>query len=167
MLSDIEPPQNTNGVEAEPLPDVREGFHVQDAKTANWVIRRMVECRRYRESVEHWAAAEIKRAQREEAFFLGRFGAELEAWARQEIAKQRGRKSVKLPAGTVGFRTEPTRLQVKDEPALLAWCRVNLPKAVQTSERVLKRCVAEHLERTGECPHGAEIAGAAQRFLIK
>jgi hypothetical protein len=98
-----------------------EGFRVHDEASANWIIRKIIECRTYRDRVERWAAMEIKRAEREEPFFMTRFGGQLEAWARKQIAKQRGRKSVKLPAGTVGFRTEPTRLAVNDEPALLAF----------------------------------------------
>src|SRR5687768_10409667 len=86
-----------------------EGFSVNSDSTANWLVRKIAECRAYRERIERWAAMEIKRAEREEAFFMTRFGRQLETWARRQIAKQRGRKSVKLPAGTVGFRTEPTR----------------------------------------------------------
>jgi hypothetical protein len=144
-----------------------EGFSVHSDSTANWLIRKIVECRDYRERIERWAALEIKRADREEAFFMIRFGHQLETWARGQIAKQRGRKSIKLPAGTVGFRTEPTRLAVKDEPALLAWCKANLPGAIQTVRHVLKSSVKDHIGDTGEIPNGAEIAGGQQKFFIK
>ena len=96
-------------------------FIVCDAASAHWVIRKIVEARKYAERVETWAAAEVRRAQREEAFLLRRFGAELEAWARQEIQAQHdGRKSVCLPAGTDGFRIEQARLRVTEEAALAA-----------------------------------------------
>ena len=144
-----------------------EGFLVHDESTANWLIRKITECRSYRERVERWAAMEIKRAEREEAFFLTRFGGQLEAWTRRQIAKQRSRKSLRLPAGTVGFRTEPTRLAVTDEPALLAWCKVRLPSAVQVVERVLKSSIKNHVRSTGEVPSGAEVAGGEQKFYIK
>jgi hypothetical protein len=144
-----------------------EGFSVHDDSTANWLVRKIAECRAYRERIERWAALEMKRAEREEAFFMTRFGGQLETWARRQIAKQRGRKSIKLPAGTVGFRTEPTRLAVKDEPALLAWCKANLPDAIQTIQRVLKSSVKDHIGGTGEIPDGTEIAGGQQKFFIK
>jgi hypothetical protein len=67
----------------------------------------------------------------------------------------------------VGFRTEPTRLSVNDEPALLTWCRANLPQAIQTIQRLLKSCVKDHIDSTGEIPSGAEIAGGQQKFYIK
>jgi hypothetical protein len=144
-----------------------EGFSVRDESSANWLIRKIAECRAYRERVEDWAAMEIKRAEREEAFLMTRFGGQLETWARRQIAKGHGRKSVKLPAGTVGFRTEPTRLAVTDEPALLAWCKAHLPSAVQTIQRVLKSSVKDHIDSTGELPSGAEVTGGSQRFFIK
>jgi hypothetical protein len=144
-----------------------EGFRVHDDSSANWLIRKITECRAYRERVERWAAAEIKRAEREEAFFLTRFGGQLETWARQQIAKQHGRKSLRLPAGTVGFRTEPTRLAVTDEPALLAWCKARLPSAVKVVERVLKSSLKDHVRTTGEVPSGAEVTGGQQKFFIK
>jgi hypothetical protein len=143
------------------------GFHVRDSASANWVIRKIVECRRYKERVEEWAAMEIKRAEREESFFLARFGLQLETWARQQVAAQHNRKSIKLPAGTLGFRTEPTRLSVTNEPALLAWCKANLPGAIQIIERVLKNSVKDHINTTGEIPNGTEVAGGQQKFYIK
>jgi phage host-nuclease inhibitor protein Gam len=148
--------------------DAPEGFAVRDAASANWVIRKVVDARRYAERVETWAAAELRRAQREEEFFLRRFGCELEAWARQQIAQQHDRrKSVCLPAGTVGFRTEPPRLDISDESALLAWCKINMPTAVSTVQSVMKTPVIEHLKITGECPSGAEIAGGGEKFYVK
>ena len=144
-----------------------EQFSVRDESSANWLVRRVAECRAYRQHVEQWAALEIKRAEREEAFFITRFGAQLESWARRQIAKQHGRKSVKLPAGTVGFRTEPARLSVTDEPALLAWCKTNLREAIQTVQRVLRSSVREHIDSTGELPAGTEITGKGEKFYIK
>ena len=144
-----------------------EGFSVRDESTANWLIRKIAECRAYRERVERWAAMEIKRAEREEAFFTTRFGGQLETWARRQIAKQHGRKSIKLPAGTVGFRTEPIRLSVNDEPARLAWCKINLPEAIQTVQRVLRSSVRKHIDSTGELPAGAEITGKGEKFYVK
>ena len=81
------------------IPDER--FRVVDEGSANFVVRKVIESRRYRDHVEEWAAAELRRAQRQEGFFLGRWGLELEEWARSQIAQQFRRKSLALPAGTV------------------------------------------------------------------
>jgi hypothetical protein len=144
-----------------------EAFHVCDASSANWLVRKIVEARQYGQRVKAWAELELRRAHRDEQFLLKRFGAELEAWARQQIGEQHdGRRSVNLPAGSIGFRVEPTRLAILDETKLLAWCRANLPSAIRVIESVPKTPLMEHIHQTGEMPDGAEIQGGGERFHI-
>lgn len=148
--------------------EVEESFHVRDEGSANWVLRRVTECRAYRERVARWAQAETLRAERQEAFLMHRFAAELEAWAREQIGKQHGRRrSIALPAGVLGFRQEPTKLLVVDERALVGWCRAHLPAAIKVTESLLKSEIQLHIKSTGECPAGAEIAGGAERFYVR
>jgi hypothetical protein len=147
-------------------PAVPEAFAVRDRASANWVVRKIAEARAYADHVKAWAELELRRAQREEAFFLRRFGTELEAWARAEIESSR-RKSLKLPAGTVGFRTEPIRLEINDEQKLILWCRRHLPDAVRVQTSVLRAAVKEHLVQTGECPDGTQPSGGGERFYIR
>lgn len=149
------------------VPEIEDGFVVRDAASANWVVRRIVEARTYAQRVKAWAELEQRRARREEDFLLRRFGVELEAWARRQIARQHdGRRSVSLPAGSVGFRVGPTRLAITDEKRLLAWCRTHLPSAIRTVESVPKTPLIEHLKLTGECPDGTELQGGGERFHI-
>ncbi len=148
--------------------DLDDTFHVRDEGSANWVLRKIIEARAYRERVAKWAAAETVRAERQEAFLLHRFGSELESWAREQIGKQHGRRrSIALPTGVIGFRQEPTKLLVLDERALVAWCRTHLPAALKVSESMLKTEIQAHIKTTGECPAGAEIGGGSERFYIK
>lgn len=91
------------------LPEVDERFHVDSPEAASWLVRRSVSAREYKRRVELWAAGEIRRAEREEAFYLGRFGTELEIWAREQLKSIRNRKSIKLPGGTIGLRVQPQR----------------------------------------------------------
>lgn len=145
-----------------------EGFSVRDEASANWVIRKIVEARAYAERVQTWAALESRRAEREERFFMQRFGPQLEVWARERIATLRGRrKMIRLPAGAVGFRTAPPHLSVLDESALLRWCKANLPLAIVVKEQVVKTTVKHHILTSGECPEGAEVVPGGQRFYIK
>lgn len=147
--------------------EAQDGFTVHDAASANWVVRKIVEARTYAARVKSWAELEQRRAQREEDFLLRRFGVELEAWARRQIACQHdGRRSVSLPAGAIGFRTEPTRLSIADEKRLLAWCRTHLPSAIRVIETVPTTPLIEHLKLTGECPDGTELQGGGERFHI-
>ncbi len=148
--------------------DVDEAFHIRDEGSANWAVRKILECRAYRERVARWAQTETIRAERQEAFLMHRFGSELEAWAREQIGKQHGRRrSVSLPAGVVGFRREPTKLLVVNEQDLVGWCRTHLPAAIKVTESLLKSEIQAHFKDTGECPAGAEIGGGAERFYMK
>ena len=149
-------------------PAVPESFAVRDPATANWLVRKVVEARAYAGRVAEWAEREIRRAQRDEQFLLDRYGGELEEWARRQLNQEKGRrKSVALPAGTVGFRTKPPRLAVTDEDELLRWCKAHLPAAVATVERVLRSAVREHIAATGELPQGAEVAHGGEKFFVK
>ncbi|HEY1686479.1 MAG TPA: host-nuclease inhibitor Gam family protein [Tepidisphaeraceae bacterium] len=129
-------------------------------------MRKIIEARNYAKHVKEWAEAEVIRAQREEEFFLFHYGHQLELWARLQIASNR-RKSVKLPGGTVGFRTEPPKLDVADEQKLIEWCRTSLPDALQIKTRVMKSIVKDHVQNTGECPEGTSVSGGGQRFYIR
>lgn len=143
-----------------------EGFSVHDEATANWVIRKILEARAYAAHVNAWAALELRRAEREERFFLERFGPQLEAWARERLAHAR-RKSLRLPAGAIGFRTAPPHLSVTDEAKLIHWCKANLPLAIVVREHVLKTPIKRHIQTTGECPDGADVIGGGERFYVK
>jgi hypothetical protein len=146
---------------------VPESFAVRDAASANWVVRKIAESRLYALRVKAWAAAELRRAERQEQFFLLRYGRQLEDWARLQVEQQHDRRrSVSLPAGNIGFRAEPTRLSVIDEAKLLSWAKANLPSAVRTVETITKSTLTDHLKATGECPDGAEFVGGAQRFFV-
>src|SRR4051812_34057237 len=70
--------ETQDDAEAELAVTVPERFAVTDEASANWLVRKVLEARRYAERVEAWAAAEMRRARRDEAFLLGRFGSDLE-----------------------------------------------------------------------------------------
>ncbi len=143
-----------------------ESFAVTDGVSANWAVRKIIEARAYAKHVKEWAGGELRRAEREEEFFLHAYGRQLEDWARAEITKGR-RKSVKLPAGTLGFRTEPPKLDVMDETKLIAWCLTTLPTALRIETHIFKQHVKDHFTITGECPDGASISGGGQRFYVR
>src|SRR5206468_4077872 len=121
-----------------------------------------------RQRVADWWEAETRRSERREQFLWHRFGAELADWTRRQLQAQYGsRRSLHLPSGVVGFRTEPTRIVVADEPKLIAWCRQHLPSAVKVVESVLKSEISAHIKSSGECPDGAELAGGGEKFYVK
>jgi phage host-nuclease inhibitor protein Gam len=150
------------------ISDIDESFHVRDEQSANWVLRKIVEERAYRQRVQQWCDAETRRSERREQFLMLRFGAELAEWTKQQLQKQFGkRRSIHLPSGTLGFRTTPPKLVVADESRLITWCRRHLPSAIKIVEHVLKSEVHSHIKTTGEVPEGAEISGGEDRFFVK
>lgn len=155
-----------------PLPDetrpyVPEAFCVSDDRSANWIVRRVTQARRYRTRVEEWAAAEIRRAEHEEAFFLTRYGNQLEVWLRATLATTPRRRSVALPAGVVGLRARVARIVVIDESSLINWCQKVRPDAIKTNLTVLKTVLQQHLQTTGEVPPGVELGEGGERFFIR
>jgi phage host-nuclease inhibitor protein Gam len=150
-------------------PPVPEQFRVHDEATANWVVRRITSAMAYQKKVAAWADAEIRRAQHEEAWFRRRFGEELVMWTREQIeALKTKRKSINLPAGTLGFRQIAEKLIIDDEEKALKWARRSCPNAVVTSERLRKTVLNEHFASTGEMPTtGVHIEPAAEKFYIR
>jgi Bacteriophage Mu Gam like protein len=150
-------------------PEMPEQFHVHDDDSANWVVRRIVECRAYAKRCAEWCDREQTRAKREEDFFMFRFGPQLLEFARQKIAAAGGRrKSVALPAGTIGFRSEPLKLVVDDEQAVIAWAKQHYPSLISIIEKLSKSALNEHLESTGELPDaGAHVEPPREKFYVK
>ncbi len=147
---------------------VPEKFRVTDESSANWVVRRIAEAKAYAEKVSAWAEAETRRAQREQAFFLGRFGPELEAWAHKKIKARGGRqKSNHLPAGRVGYRTKPAKLVINNEPTVITWAKANCPEAINVTERCSKSKLNKHFEATGELPDGASLEPQRDDFYVR
>lgn len=148
-------------------------FAVVDAKSANWVVRHILEARAYASRVDEWAEAEKQRAAEAEAFFMARYGEQLETFARAAIDEQNQtfkhdpRKSIKLPSGALGFRAQPVRVRVVDEPSVLTWCKRNLPAAVRVVERVSRTAINDHYEATGQMPEGSALDAEADRFYVR
>ncbi len=151
-------------IEAAPAP-----FEINSPERANWLVRKIVECRAYGARARDFAEREQRRAAREEKRLLWLFGRQLEAWAAGEIAKSGGRrKSVSLPAGTLSYRRIGPRLVVDDEVAVLKWAREHCPEAIVTTERVSRTALAELMRATGIVPDvGAHVEPETERFHIK
>ena len=147
---------------------VPDRFTVHDEQTANWVVRRVVEARGYAQRVKEWAEAEQRRARREEDFFLGRFGVDINRWLNAELSKRGGKaKSINLPAGRVGLRHRGAKIEVIDPDAVMDWARANCPEAIKQSESLLKTPLNEHFESTGELPAGTTLESERTDLYIR
>lgn len=177
---------------ADDSPNVPAKYSVTDAASANWLVRRIVETRSYADRVRAWAAIEVRRAEREERFFIHYYGSQLEQWTRAEIETLGGRRrSICLPGGTVGFRRSRARLLICDEAELLRWCHSHLVDALtleinatgadacklrqwcrtncseaRINESVSRSGLDQYFRSTGEYPQGTEIT-SQEKFFIK
>jgi hypothetical protein len=178
--------------DTECLPIIPEAFSIHNASSANWLARKIIDARHYSTHIQTWAAAETRRAEMEERFFLQRFGSQLECWTRHQLlATQSRRRSIALPAGTVGFRSLAARPMIVDEAILLGWCAMHLPRAISVEVQamgceaarlrgwarqncpsatitvsVVKSVLDEHFRQSGECPDGTECA-SGEKFFVK
>jgi phage host-nuclease inhibitor protein Gam len=150
-------------------PAVPEQFYIHDDVTANWLVRKIVEARAYVKHCDEWCAREQARARREEEFLLFRFGQQLLDHARKRISEQGGRrKSLNLPAGTIGFRRDGPKLLIDDEAKVIEWAKRNKPELVRSVEHLSKAGLNQHLEETGEAPDvGVHIEPAREKFYVK
>lgn len=147
---------------------VPDKFAVRDEGSANWVIRKVVEAKAYAQRVATWAEQEKLRAQRQEAFFMQRYGPQLHRWVRQQIAERGGkRKCLDLPAGRVGFRQQKEKMIVEDDARALAWAKTHCPTAVKVQESLLKAELNEHVQATGELPEGVRLEPEHESFYVK
>ena len=182
--------------ESEPLGQIytlMDGFVVHDEASANWVVRKVCEARTYVSRVDAWAATETRRTLREAQWLLDRFGPQIEVWVQAELAIRGGkRRSLKLPAGQVGFRTTPQTFRLTEEPLVAHWCRRNLPDALryQVAARGKAACqlwamfskkkmdlevkdgvsfakVKEYIKATGELPPGIVPVDENDTFYIR
>jgi hypothetical protein len=144
-------------------------FEINSAERANWLVRKIIDARCYAKKVTEWAEQEHRRAASEERALLHLFGRQLESWAVQEIALKGGRrKSVCLPAGTVGFRETGAKLVIDDEAIVIEWAKQHAPEAVITSVRLSKSTLDALLHSTGVVPEvGAHVEPARNRFFVR
>jgi hypothetical protein len=143
-------------------------FTVRDEKSADWLVRKLVEAEAHIRRVKEQAEREIRRTEREREFLLYHFGNDLEKWAQKQLAKSKGRrKSLLLLSGTVGFRTIAAKLVVENDTAVLAWAKKHCRTAVVVTERVSKAAIDEHFEANGDLPDGARLEPAHERFYVK
>jgi hypothetical protein len=150
-------------------PAVPAQFCIHDDASANWLVRKIVEARAYAKRCADWCAGEQARAQHDEEFLLYRFGQQLVDHTRKRILENGGRqKSIKLPAGMIGFRQEGAKLLVDDETAVIEWARRNQPALITHIERLSKSALNELVEETGEVPDvGVRIEPARENFYIR
>jgi phage host-nuclease inhibitor protein Gam len=144
---------------------------------ANRILERRAEICRQMDLINEQEADEMKRIEvraaelreaycRKLAWLTLQYQPMLEEFARAETDGKKER-SVRLLSGTVGFRRNPSSVEITDADALLAWAKENAPNAVKVVESVGKTPIKAHIEGTGEVVPGVEYTPPADRFYIK
>jgi hypothetical protein len=144
-------------------------FLIDSAERANWLVRRIVDARAYGERVRAWAVKEQRRAEREERQLLYLFEAQLERWARQQLAALKSRrKSIHLPAGVIGFRRVRAKLVIEDVEKVLSWARQNYREAVVLKEQLNRAAIKSLMDSTGEIPDdGVRIEPQREALFVR
>jgi hypothetical protein len=156
-------------VDLDILKSIPKKFCIEDEKTCNWWIKKIVAARNYAEHVKQYAEAEIKRAKREEHTLWFLFARQAEAWLRIELEKSGGRRrSIALPAGTLGLRSQPALLVVDDDDVVLGWCKHNCPSAIVVVEKLSRSILKDHFSQSGEMPDsGCHLDPGGDRLHVK
>jgi len=152
-----------------------ENFVIDTLEKAEWALRKKGTAQGEIERMETYAVYLTNRImQRLEQITkvhrdtVDTMDALLRPWANVEIAKASGRKSVKLLAGTLGFRSSVPSLLVTDEVAAVKWLKKHKLKAmVRVKEEVKKAEVKKLIEEKGEIPDGVELKPGETRFYAE
>lgn len=144
-----------------------EGFTPDTAEKAAWLTSRVAYHQAEAERIKTAMQAELKRHQQAADYLLQRYSSALEAFARQAIDAEGGKRQKHvLPNGvSLAFRRIPDSLIVHDESAVLAWAADALPEAIK--QTLAKAPVTAHWKDTGELPPGCVPVRDRVGFYIK
>lgn len=143
-------------------------FHITDQGGAEWLLRKLHELETREALVKTQAETITRQCRADRDRLMARFGAELEQFARQEIARQGGRrKSLATLYGTLAFRTAPARLEIADTQTA-ADVAVTLGLVKTAPDLVAYRKAAvEALETRGELLPGVALTEERETFAVK
>lgn len=147
------------------LPPAKAEFHVTDESSANWVLGKLLDCDEEEARIKAWYKSAMQEVERKREFFENRFGGELEAYAAQALAESKS-KSLKLPNGSIGFRSSKPGLVIVDEARVDLWASIHAPHILNVVTTLSKSRLKEYYEATGEIPDGADLGETALKFYI-
>jgi len=157
--------------------EVSTDFAVTDLASADWCLRKVATAER-RMQARHALVAQRKaemdaweaQANKADLHTTDRMAEYLCPWAEHEIAEG-GRKSVSLPAGTVGFRRGPDSIEVLDAKTVITAIRelklADESRLIRIKEEVDKRGLMEYVKMGGALPEGCELREGERKFYMK
>lgn len=119
-----------------------ERFKVKDLSGAEWCLKKISRAKVRYEEIKAYVESEKAKldaflADAKEQFDgdKGYFESLLMPYAMEQLEGQKKKKSIKLPSGTIGFKAMPAEV-VKDDEALKAFVKDNMPEYIETKETV-------------------------------
>ena len=149
------------------LPSVKDDrFGITNEKDATWAAGKIAAAqneieRRRAQCAEYVADAE---ANLERMRYL--FETPLRGYAEGVLGDGK-KRSLKLPSGTIGFRSIRPKLEIADEAEVIAWADAIGNECARTVRIVQKTALNEHWEKSGEVPPGCSVVPAEDRFYVK
>lgn len=155
-------------------PERAEGWRIEHIAQADWALEKLAETKYRLDEIEEMEATAIERIRaratklreeptRDAAFFESH----LRLWAennRNTLLTGKA-KSRKLLHGSVGWRTKPMGLEVKDLAALLEWARPR--DLVRIKEEPQMDAIRGHFKAVGEIPPGTDVKPETETFYVK
>src|SRR5215217_2455046 len=109
----------TAGMATATNPPEKREFHITDAESAGWLLRKLANNAAEVARVKAQAADIIRSLEADSERLNHLYGAELEAFTRAELAKKGNRgKTLRLLQGSCSFRTVPDSLRLDPAAAL-------------------------------------------------
>ena len=153
-------------------------FSITDERGLTWYVRKIAAIDSEIARVQNQAKSIIAELERDRQSLEFQFGIQVEAVTRDLLEGKRA-KHLKTMFGNIGFRTNPARLEITDQKALLAWSQQHAPDLLETKVTIAR--LSERFKPSGngislfdtqadgvtlEIP-GISIKPAEQRFYIK
>jgi len=162
----------TDAVPTETTSAETERFTIDSEEKANWLLGKLANIRAEQARINAQAAKRNAELEADFNGLMGRFGADLETFARGE-ANRRKRRTVTLMQGTLAFRATPSRLVIEEMETAIITARAVAPETVTTEEvtrldrdAFLKRA-AQIREETGEIIAGVKQTESSEAFSVK
>ena len=150
--------------EAEPE---RERFVIHNDSMAEWAMGKIAEANAELAKWEIFYKEKLEQARKEAEGTISFMTFKLEEYfsTQPHRVTKTGIEKYSLPSGELVRK--PGGLDYKrDEAALLAWCKSNLPGAVKVTEKASWTDVKQHIKETGEIPEGVEPIQTEAAFTV-
>ena len=150
-------------------------FCIDTAERADWLLRKLGNLAAEKSRITAQAAAIVAQLDTDTARLMHLYGAQLEAFAREELARRGNRRrSLTLLQGTCAFRSVPGGFRLADPAAALEHVQnepsgyaglIDLVPRLRTDDY---RAIAQrHYEETGELLPGTEDRADRETLTVK